>query len=200
MRMNDRRVATFIQDMLHLKPHEEHELERPLAFLLPRSEGLPLSPSGRELNNALQGYKRDLLNKLKHQIAFREQQIDRFHGKAIQVIVSDSGTGKTLLLARTIALLLDLRATEDDEYQVPEWILAIEVVQGITAENSHLLDVVLSSTHIPSPPSNIDGFRQDVGLDSIPPGEQPAVPDMILFIDSLDEVQRSSNWNCRRQT
>ena len=44
MRMNDRRVATFIQDMLHLKPHEEHELERPLAFLLPRSEGLPLSP------------------------------------------------------------------------------------------------------------------------------------------------------------
>ena len=120
MRMNDRRVATFIQDMLHLKPHEEHELERPLAFLLPRSEGLPLSPSGRELNNALQGYKRDLLNKLKHQIAFREQQIDRFHGKAIQVVVSDSGTGKTLLLARTIALLLDLRATEDDEYQVPE--------------------------------------------------------------------------------
>ena len=77
------------------------------------------------------GYKRDLLNKLKHQIAFGSSRL-MVPRKATGVIVSDSGTGKPFSL-RTIALLLDLRATEDDEYQVPEIVLAIEVVQGITA-------------------------------------------------------------------
>ena len=48
MQTNDRNVASFIQDMLHLKPHEERELQHPLAFLLPPHDvKVGLTPLGR---------------------------------------------------------------------------------------------------------------------------------------------------------
>ena len=192
MQTNDRNVASFIQDMLHLKPHEKRELQHPLAFLLPQHEvKVGLTRSGHILNKALQGYKRGLLGNLTEKIANRDQMVQRFRGDDILVVVSDSGTGKTFLLARTVALLLNKRRAEGQQNLVPNLAFSqLKSRQHRHQRHNNLVDAVLSSTHLSSAPNDIDAFREGVGVERMQPGHQPTVPDIIMFIDSLDEVEK----------
>ena len=152
---------------------------------------------GDVLNQALQGYKRNLLENLTEKIVNRDQMVQRFRGDDILVVVSDSGTGKTFLLARTVALLLNKRRGGAQQDLVPNLAFSqLKSRQHKHQRHNNLVDAVLSSTHLSSVPNDIDAFGRG-WVERIQPGHQPTVPDIIMFIDSWMRL-RKLQWQFMR--